>query len=106
MNKDLLGKLIDSDAERDAIHIAIFPAEAIERLVPGQDVGLAETKGSGLIPHVCRSTSPIGIVDPFLKALVFPGQKFWVLVYPNTITSLRSGTDRDLGSWYRQRSVY
>ncbi len=32
---------------------------------------------------------PVGVVDPFLHARVQPGQKFWLLLYPQTITGLR-----------------
>ena len=35
MNEIKLGKLIDGPAERDAIHIAIAPVVANERLKPG-----------------------------------------------------------------------
>lgn len=81
-----LGNLVADNQNRDAIHIAITPVISEETLEPGQHVGLiygSEIKVSGLI------TPPIGIVDPFLKNLVKPGQRFWLLLYPQTITSLR-----------------
>ena len=31
----------------------------------------------------------LGIVDPFLRDPVRPGQRFWLFLYPNTVTTLR-----------------
>jgi hypothetical protein len=78
-----LGKLLTGKQERDAIHIAIAPVIANEKLAPGQDIGLIKENRAGV------TANPIGIVDPFLKSLVFPEQQFWMFLYPNTITSLR-----------------
>jgi len=73
---------IDAAAGRDAIHIAVLPAIAGEDLQAGQDVGVYE--------GVARKTgSSVGIVDPFLKDTVLEGERFWILVYPRTITGLR-----------------
>ena len=81
-----IGKLLPEDAQRDAIHIAVAPIVACERLSPGEHVGLDES-GCG---RVSRSVAgPVGIVDPYLTAPVEPGQRFWLFLYPNTITSLR-----------------
>jgi len=77
-----LGKIIDETAQRDAIHLAVEPVVAAERVFPGQDVGKVDD-GYG------SSTNPVGIVDPFLKRPVNPGQRFWLVVYPRQITSLR-----------------
>jgi hypothetical protein len=77
-----LGKIIEGEVHRDAIHMAIAPVVAGERLAPGQHVGVSgETAG--------QSTVKIGIVDPFLPGPVFKGDRFWLFLYPNTITSLR-----------------
>lgn len=77
-----LGTIIDETAGRDAIHLAVEPVVAVEKLFPGQHVGFVDggvgTKGA-----------PIGIVDPFITGFVAPGQHFWLVVYPRTITSLR-----------------
>ena len=82
-----LGQLIeDGDRRRDAIHIAVAPVTATERLAPGQHVGLVREGNLELVgPCDCH----IGIVDPFLTKEVEPGQRFWLLLYPGTVTGLR-----------------
>ena len=82
-----LGALIeDGDRRRDAIHIAVAPVTATQPLKPGQHVGLVEAGDRELVGP-CEST--IGIVDPFLSADVEAGERFWLLLYPNTITGMR-----------------
>jgi len=79
----IIGSLItERDAQRDAIHLAIAPVIAQERLAPGQRVGLVNG-----IPDA--AAHPIGIVDPFLNGPVFKGEGFWLFLYPGSITSLR-----------------
>jgi hypothetical protein len=80
-----LGQIIDNpNAARDAIHIAIAPVTADTRLHPGQRVGLI---GDG--DKVAIVPQSIGIVDPFLTGPVNAGERFWMFLYQNTITSLR-----------------
>lgn len=79
-----IGMILPEGAGRDAIHIAVEPVRAGITLYPAQHVGLdangiAQASGVDLI----------GIVDPFLTGPVYPDQRFWLLVYPRTITSLR-----------------
>ena len=82
-----LGQLIeDGDRRRDAIHIAVAPVTAVERLAPGQHVGLVRDGSTDLVGP-CEH--PIGIVDPFLAEDVEPGERFWLFLYPGTIVSLR-----------------
>ncbi|MEZ0212502.1 MAG: hypothetical protein ACAH27_06060 [Xanthobacteraceae bacterium] len=78
-----LGKIIDETAGRDAIHLAVEPVTAGARLYPGQEVGFIAPGIAG------PSAAGLGIVDPFLVAPVQQGQKFWLIVFPRTITSLR-----------------
>jgi|ERR1700760_243123 len=75
---ETLGYIIGPGEKRDAIHLAVEPVIAQEELLPGQDVGIDGT-----------TKSPVGIVDPFLKTSVNPGERFWLVVYPRQITSLR-----------------
>lgn len=79
---ETLGTLIDDRAGRDAIHLAVEPAIAATKLRPGQDVGFVDGEAG-------PSLNNVGIVDPFLKSDVLPGQRFWLVVYPRQITSLR-----------------
>ncbi len=74
-----LGQLITDDQQRDAIHIAVVPVTASERLSPGEHIDVNGSSEGELI----------GIVDPFLCKRVRAGQKFFMLLYPGTITSLR-----------------
>lgn len=80
---ETLGMIIGPNEARDAIHLAVEPVIAGEVLLPGDDVGLIDGKA-----YSCGGKH-VGIVDPFLKAPVYPGQRFWLVVYPRTITSLR-----------------
>ncbi len=81
-----IGKLIEGEAARDAIHVAIAPAVAATQLWPGQDVGIQPDGKVG------PNAKHIGIVDPFLQGddrRVLAGSKFWLFLYPGSITSLR-----------------
>lgn len=77
-----LGTIIDDKAGRDAIHLAVEPVVAGEQLFPGQHIrienGVAVANGE-----------TFGVVDPFLKGAVYAGQRFWFVIYPRQITSLR-----------------
>lgn len=58
-----LGNLIeDSDRRRDAVHIAVMPVTASERLAPGQHVGLIRPDDMELVGPCDEN---IGIVDPY-----------------------------------------
>ncbi len=80
---ETLGAIIDETAGRDAIHLAVEPVIAAHTLRPGDHVGLLSGGKAG------ASETPVGIVDPFLGRTVQPGERFWLVVYPRQITSLR-----------------
>lgn len=81
-----LGTVIDETAGRDAIHLAVEPVVAGERLFPGDHVGRGE---DGRWVRKPRAEA-VGIVDPFLDvARVQEGERFWLVIYPRQITSLR-----------------
>lgn len=79
-----IGMLIPEGSGRDAIHLATEPVVSGERLFAGQHIGFLPDGTVGT-----KATELLGIVDPFLTALVMPGERFWLVVYPRTITSLR-----------------
>lgn len=82
-----LGRLIDDgDRRRDAVHIAVAPVTAAVRLAPGQHVGLVE---AGNVELVGPCDENIGLVDPFLASGVEAGERFWLFLYPGTVTGLR-----------------
>lgn len=80
---ETLGMIITEKEKRDAIHLAVDNVVAGHTLCPGEDIGFLEDGTVG----VCEK--PLGIVDPFLKKAVQKGQRFWLVVYPRQIKSLR-----------------
>lgn len=97
---ETLGMLIPDNSGRDAIHLAVEPVVCGPRaLMPGQRIKLAVgsiLKGQAVpaqVTGLSGAGAPIddatGIVDPFLTYPVKPGQRFWFVVLPRTITSLR-----------------
>lgn len=87
MNGDIgIGKLIEQERHRDAIHIAVCPVEAGVELRPGTEIGIMKGQAFNALPGLIQ---PIGVVDPFLKHVVLPGQRFYMFLFPGSITSLR-----------------
>lgn len=80
-----IGKLHKEEQHRDAVHMAIAPFEAGRKIMPGQRIRVVEGKA---VPARAGQQS-IGIADPFLEVPVSPGDKFWIFLYPGSITSLR-----------------
>jgi hypothetical protein len=81
---ETLGKLIDENQKRDAIHLAVEPVIAGERLQPGEHITVAN--GIAMSTEVGKG---LGIVDPFLSNAIQKGQRFWFVMYPRMVHSLR-----------------
>lgn len=83
-----MGAILPDDAGgRDAVHVAVVAVVAGAKLMPGMDVGLLGPIGSEW--HAADvGERNIGIVDPFIKGVIWPGQRFWLYLYPRTITAL------------------
>lgn len=80
---ETLGMLIGPNEKRDAIHLAVIPCVAKECLQPGEHVTAC---GMG---KYTPTVPTVGIVDPFLPRGVKEGERFWLVIYPRKITSLR-----------------
>ena len=89
----VLGRRVaDGERRRDAVHVAIAPVTAAARLSPGEHVGFVadgDTERVGTVREDGRPVAPVGIVDPYLTEPVGPGDRFWLCLYPNSVTSLR-----------------
>lgn len=79
---ETLGSIITPNEKRDAIHLAVENVVAAHDLRAGENVGFIGSE-------VGKCADPVGIVDPFLKRPVQKGERFWLVVYPRQITSLR-----------------
>lgn len=105
-----MGDVLPEDAGgRDAVHVAVISARCEEKVYPGQDVGFLAMEGRDAITST-RDPQHIGIVDPFIKDAVFPGDRFWLYLYPRTITGLshrwsHPSFDDDTGASYSTPSV-
>jgi hypothetical protein len=78
-----IGKLIETEQHRDAIHVAVAPVVAGMPLRPGEHVTINGGRAT-------LGGNPSGIVDPFLLDRIIPeGATFWLFLYPGSITSLR-----------------
>lgn len=80
---ETLGTIINNNAGRDAIHLAVEPVVASEKLYPGQHIGITDGRAT------TKAKKKLGIVDPFISDFVPEGEMFWLVVYPRQITSLR-----------------
>lgn len=84
---ETLGTIIDERQKRDAIHLAVEPVIAGGRMDAGDHIAVID--GVAHLADDGDDDPPIGIVDPFLKAPVRKGQRFWFVMYPRTVHSLR-----------------
>ena len=82
MSEIKLGKLLEKTEGRDAVHVAICPVQAGQQLKPGEHISVKNGLAYNYGKH-------IGIVDPFLETNVKRGDKFYIVLYPNSITTLR-----------------
>lgn len=84
-----LGTIPAIHEQRDAVHVAIIPMVAGERLAPGASVRRSTTRADQALACDPTGNDCIGVVDPFLIAAVPAGSRFWLCLHPGSITSLR-----------------
>lgn len=80
---ETLGTIIGEGEKRDAIHLAVLPVVATMKLHAGDHVGLVPDGATS------KTDKHIGVVDPFLDGPVHKGERFWLVIYPRKINSLR-----------------
>lgn len=87
MRQDLgIGKLITTPQSRDAIHVAVIAVTVDRDMEPGTHVAILGATPRAVGTDTFRS---VGIIDPFLTCTVKKGERCWVFIHPNTVTSLR-----------------
>lgn len=85
-----MGDVLPDDAGgRDAVHVAVFSATSPDRVLSGQHVSILQ-KGDPDSIVVRNDIDGVGLVDPFIEEtkVILPGERFWVYLYPRTITAL------------------
>lgn len=80
-----------ANARRDAIHVAVMPCVAGQHMVSGNHLRVQRCPNGEWEAFLELDGYSVGIVDPFLGDghPVKPGDRFWMFLKPNSITSLR-----------------
>lgn len=82
-----MGTIHTTDMQRDAVHIAVVQMTAAVSLQPGWRIG-RDARGLAVKADE-DDIEAIGIVDPYLIDAVPTGSRFFMLLFPGTITSLK-----------------
>lgn len=82
--KPKIGRILKADKEytRDAIHVPIIPVTCDAYVSAGFSVRVEGSKA------ILDSHSTMGVVDPFLRDVVVPGEKFYVFLKPESTLNL------------------
>lgn len=80
-----LGTIHTETQQRDAIHLAVEPVVAGGILRPGDHIGIL----NGFAVKATAKVKALGIVDPFLTSFINKDEKFYLILFPRMITSLR-----------------
>ena len=80
-----VGELIYGWANRDITHIAIMPVTVLFACAPGQHV---HAHGIFAYEPDDMYKAKNAIIDPYLESSLMQGDKCYVFLYPDSITSL------------------
>jgi hypothetical protein len=92
---EVLGTKLGPNEKRDAIHLAVEPVIAAHDLWPGSHVGFEDSDGNRWpeLDKVYRTAgngrNTLGIADGFIRSKILKGERFFIMLYPRQITSLR-----------------
>ena len=88
---ETLGMIHFKPEGRDAIHLAVEPVTAYCGLEVGQKIGIinGEAWPTGFKMEDGKVVSYHGIVDPFLPRGPEEGERFWFVMAPRMVASLR-----------------
>jgi hypothetical protein len=84
MSDITLGRLIEGQATRDAIHVAVVPVRAGHAMRCGDAVTVYDGEA-----FLASPDKAVGVIDPFLTDVVAKGDRVWLLLKPGTTTNLR-----------------
>lgn len=85
---ETLGTILTTPQYRDAIHLAVEPVEAGEDMDAGDYIVVDYASGKPIARRAPMEYAT-GIVDPFIHPWVNKGQKFWFVMKPRQVHSLR-----------------
>ncbi len=75
---------------KDAVHVAVVACEASTNLEVGAAVAISHRDADAPLAFIANRKDSIGIVDPFIDdRFIKAGQRFWLYLFPRTITGLR-----------------
>lgn len=88
---ETLGMIHFKPEHRDAIHLAVDAVEAGVDLEVGQKIGIVQGVAwpTGTVLALGTKVPYHGIVDPFLPRGPIEGEKFWFVMAPRMVRSLR-----------------
>lgn len=88
---ETLGMIHNKDEHRDAIHLAVEQVTASQYLLVGSKIGIIEgiAYPSGKLLPNGTMVPYHGIVDPFLPRSPECSEKFWFIMKPREVHSLR-----------------